>query len=277
MSPAATRATLSCSGLPSACGWHDAEPRRTFASGGERGRRSTRCIHSERSVQLPAAPRRQPRRDPVQRRRRERVWRRRRQRKPRPSLHLRRPDAQRPRLLSHRLPPRRGEGVALLAPAGKIDPPRSLVGGPVARAPPRGAPSVLPGTYGSGAARPEDCRLGPRPRMPRSSSGSPGARTGGTARRSSCNHGNGAVRDPLAGAVENSTAAPSLRIISTETTRLHSAGRSGARRIARLTRPEPKRPPSPLLSPVFGPTALASGRDPGPGDSGGNGAQPGRW
>ena len=277
MSPAATRATLSCSGLPSACGWHDAEPRRTFASGGERGRRSTRCIHSERSVQLPAAPRRQPRRDPVQRRRRERVWRRRRQRKPRPSLHLRRPDAQRPRLLSHRLPPRRGEGVALLAPAGKIDPPRSLVGGPVARAPPRGAPSVLPGTYGSGAARPEDCRLGPRPRMPRSSSGSPGARTGGTARRSSYNHGNGAVRDPLAGAVENSTAAPSLRIISTETTRLHSAGRSGARRIARLTRPEPKRPPSPLLSPVFGPTALASGRDPGPGDSGGNGAQPGRW
>ncbi len=225
-----------------------------FASAGERGRESTRCIHSERSVQLPAAPRHQPRRDLVQRRRRERVWCRRRRQKPRPSLRLRRrPNTHhRSRVLCHRLPPRRGEGVPLLAAAGKTDPPRSLAGEPVARARPRDAPAVLPRTYGSGAARREDCRVGPRTRRPRSSSGSPGARTGDTARSSSCNRGKRAVQAPLAGAHENSTAAPSLRIISTETTRLHSAGRSGGCRIARLTRPEPKRPSAPLRSPVFG-------------------------
>jgi len=61
------------------------------------------------------------------------------------------------------------------------------------------------------------------------------------------------VEAPLRGAGGNSTAGADFRIISIETTRLHSAGRSGASRVARLTYAAEESPAGAGSSPVFDP------------------------
>ena len=156
----------------------------------------------------------------------------------------------------------------------KTDPPRSLVGGRVVYARRCGDPCVLLATYGSAAARREGPLPAPRPRRPHCNSGSPAARTGGTARICFRNGGSVGAGAPPLGASENSTAASRLPIISTETMRLHSAGRSGGTRVARLTLPSVKPPSSQWASPVSG---LRSRRAPEPGDPDGKGAQLRRW
>jgi hypothetical protein len=205
-----------------------------------------------RNVQSLAAPRCSPRRERVQRRRRvERAGLHGPLREAHPHLRHRGLKLHRRCLSGHRAPPRGGGDVLLLGPSRETDPPRAPCGGHVAATGPHGVPRVLSRTYGSAAVQRERSSVGLPPRRSRCSSGSPSARTGGTARSGSRSAGSVGVGAPLPRAGGNSTAAPSLRIISAETTRLHSAGRSGGRRVARLTRPAPKRPPSRLPTPLF--------------------------
>jgi hypothetical protein len=179
-------------------------------------------------------------------------------------------------LWSHQEPPRRRGGVPLLGAPRKTDPPRALGGGHVVSARRCSDPCVLLVTYGSAGVPPGGSTPAPPLRRRRCSSGSPAARRCGRDRTSSRSDGSVVVEAPPLGASGNSTAAPRLPIISTETTRLHSAGRSGARRVARLALPAAKPPPSRRGAPVSGllpPQAVA----PGPGETVRKWAQRGRW
>jgi len=120
------------------------------------------------------------------------------------------------------------------APAGKSDPPRIYDGARDERARRPGEPLVLPGTYGIDGALPEHCLDVLLTSRPRSSTGDRD-HIGGTARNRRGSAGIVVVEAPLPGAGGNSTTGADFRIISLETKRLHSAGRSGGCRIARLT------------------------------------------
>jgi hypothetical protein len=155
--------------------------------------------------------------------------------------------------LRHRPPPRDGGDVLLLDLSRETDPPRAPCDGHVASAGLHCDPCVLSKTYGSGAVPRERSSAGLPPRRYRCSRGSPSARTGGTARTGSRSAGSVGVGAPLPRAGGNSTAASSLRIISTETNAapLRWAIRCLPGRPSHLC-PAPKRPPSRKPTPLFG-------------------------